>query len=136
MLDKTISNLNLNMSYNHLVERVRIQSVNSTQVMKITLKDTDPERARAIAADIVEKAPDTITQTVKAGSEQIISKAKANDDSSFPQQNEKYSTCWYSWCGPFSRHHSAEVLLNNKFMTDDDITNKLGLTVLAHNSSD
>ena len=53
MLDKTISNLNLNMSYNDLVERVRIESVNSTQVMKITVKDTDPERARAIAADIV-----------------------------------------------------------------------------------
>ena len=52
VLDKTISNLNLNMSYNDLVERVRIESVNSTQVMKITVKDTDPERARAIAADL------------------------------------------------------------------------------------
>ena len=40
VLDKTISNLNLNMSYNDLVERVRIESVNSTQVMKITVKDT------------------------------------------------------------------------------------------------
>jgi capsular polysaccharide biosynthesis protein len=32
VLDKTISNLNLNMSYSDLVERVRIESVNSTQV--------------------------------------------------------------------------------------------------------
>ena len=39
VLDKTISNLNLNMSYSDLVERVRIESVNSTQVMKITVKD-------------------------------------------------------------------------------------------------
>lgn len=35
VLDKTISNLNLNMSYSDLVERVRIESVNSTQVLAI-----------------------------------------------------------------------------------------------------
>ena len=86
VLDKTISNLNLNMSYNDLVERVRIESVNSTQVMKITVKDTDPERALAIAADIVQQAPEIIIQTVKAGSVEIISQAKAEPEPVSPSK--------------------------------------------------
>ena len=50
VLDKTISNLNLNMSYNDLVERVRIESVNSTQVMKITVSEAASSGERMPAA--------------------------------------------------------------------------------------
>ena len=97
VLDKTISDLNLNMSYNDLVERVRIESVNSTQVMKITVKDTDPERARAIAADIVEQAPEIIIQ------------GQSRDGACFSQQSQKHSTCWDAWFGHFSRHRNLAV---------------------------
>ena len=131
VLDKTISNLNLNMSYNDLVERVRIESVNSTQVMKITVKDTDPERARAIVADIVEQAPEIIIQTVKAGSVEIISQAKAEPEPVSPSKAK--NTVLAGMLGLVTSVGIVilRYLLNNKFMTDDDITNKLGLTVLG-----
>lgn len=131
VLDKTISNLSLNMSYNDLAKRVRIESVNSTQVMKITVKDTDPERARAIAADIVEQAPDIIIKTVKAGSVEIISQAKAEPEPVSPSKIKNTVLA-----GMFGFVISVGIVLlrylvNNKFMTDDDITNRLGLTVLG-----
>ena len=131
VLDKTISNLNLNMSYNDLVERVRIESVNSTQVMKITVKDTDPERARAIAADIVEQAPEIIIQTVKAGSVEIISKAKAETVPVSPSKAKNTVLAGMLGLVISVGIVILRYLLNNKFMTDDDITNKLGLTVLG-----
>lgn len=131
VLDKTISNLNLNMSYNDLVERVRIESVNSTQVMKITVKDTDPERARAIAADIVEQAPEIIIQTVKAGSVEIISQAKAEPEPVSPSKAKNTVLAGMLGLVISVGIVILRYLLNNKFMTDDDITNKLGLTVLG-----
>lgn len=131
VLDKTISNLNLNMSYNDLVERVRIESVNSTQVMKITVKDTDLERARAIAADIVEQAPEIIIQTVKAGSVEIISQAKAEPEPVSPSKAKNTVLAGMLGLVISVGIVILRYLLNNKFMTDDDITNKLGLTVLG-----
>lgn len=131
VLDKTISNLNLNMSYNDLVERVRIESVNSTQVMKITVKDTDPERARAIVADIVEQAPEIIIQTVKAGSVEIISQAKAETVPVSPSKAKNTVLAGMLGLVISVGIVILRYLLNNKFMTDDDITNKLGLTVLG-----
>lgn len=131
VLDKTISNLNLNMSYNDLVERVRIESVNSTQVMKITVKDTDPERARAIVADIVEQAPEIIIQTVKAGSVEIISQAKAEPEPVSPSKAKNTVLAGMLGLAISVGIVILRYLLNNKFMTDDDITNKLGLTVLG-----
>ena len=131
VLDKTISNLNLNMSYNDLVERVRIESVNSTQVMKITVKDTDPERARAIAADIGEHAPEIIIQTVKAGSVEIISQAKAEPEPVSPSKAKNTVLAGMLGLVISVGIVILRYLLNNKFMTDDDITNKLGLTVLG-----
>ena len=131
VLDKTISNLNLNMSYNDLVERVRIESVNSTQVMKITVKDTDSERARAIAADIVEQAPEIIIQTVKAGSVEIISQAKAEPEPVSPSKAKNTVLAGMLGLVISVGIVILRYLLNNKFMTDDDITNKLGLTVLG-----
>ena len=131
VLDKTISNLNLNMSYNDLVERVRIESVNSTQVMKITVKDTDPERARAIVADIVEQAPEIIIQTVKAGSVEIISQAKANEIPVSPSKMKNTALAGILGVVLSVGIIVLKFLLNNKFMTDEDITNKLGITVLG-----
>ena len=121
VLDKTISNLNLNMSYSDLVERVRIESVNSTQVMKITVKDTD----------IVEQAPEIIIQTVKAGSVEIISQAKAEPEPVSPSKAKNTVLAGMLGLVISVGIVILRYLLNNKFMTDDDITNKLGLTVLG-----
>ena len=99
--------------------------------MKITVKDTDPERARAIAADIVEQAPEIIIQTVKAGSVEIISKAKAEPVPVSPSKAKNTVLAGMLGLVISVGIVILRYLLNNKFMTDDDITNKLGLTVLG-----
>ena len=131
VLDKTISNLDLDMTYGQLVGKVRIESVNSTQVMKITVQDTDPERARAIVADIVAQAPEIIIKTVKAGSVEIISQAKANEAPVSPNVMKNTALACILGVVLSAGIIVLKFLLNNKFMTDEDITNKLGITVLG-----
>lgn len=131
VLEKTIADLGLNMTYQQLVKKVSIKSVNDTQVMKITVRDADPQLAQDITASIVEQAPEMIIQTVKAGSVEVISQAKAGQEPVSPSLKRNvaiagaigFLLCFAVF---FIRH-----LLNNKFMTESDITNKLGLTVLG-----
>ena len=131
VLDKTIEDLNLDMSYKSLLGKVTIESVNSTQVMKISAQDEDPELAQQIVASIVEQAPDIIIQTVKAGSVEVISQPKAGENPVSPRKMMNTAIAGMLGLvlglgGVFLRS-----MLNNKFMTDTDINKKLGLTVLG-----
>lgn len=131
VLDKTIEDLGLDMTYQQLVKKVSISSVNDTQVMRITVQDADPQLAQDIAASIVEQAPEIIIQTVKAGSVEVISQAKAEQNPVSPNLKKNVAISavigfFLCFAFFFARH-----LLNNKFMTENDITDKLGLTVLG-----
>ena len=129
--DKTIEDLGLNMDYESLLGKVTVESVNSTQVMKISAKDQDPELAQQIVASIVEQAPDIIIQTVKAGSVEVISQPKAGENPVSPRKMMNTAIA-----GMLGLVFGLGVvflrsMLNNKFMTDTDINKKLGLTVLG-----
>ena len=131
VLEKTIEDLGLDMSYGQLVSKVSIQAVNDTQVMKITVRDADPQLAEEITASIVEQAPEMIIQTVKAGSVEVISQAKAGQNPVSPSLKKNTAVAavlgfLLCFAVVLVRH-----LLNNKFMTESDITNRLGLTVLG-----
>ena len=131
VLDKTIDDLNLDMSYESLLGKVTVESVNSTQVMKISAKDKDPELAQQIVASIVEQAPDIIIQTVKAGSVEVISQPKAGENPVSPRKMMNTAIA-----GMLGLVFGLGVvflrsMLNNKFITDTDINKKLGLTVLG-----
>ncbi len=131
VLEKTIDQLDLDMTYSQLANKVSISAVDSTQVMRVSVQDADPELAREIVANIVEQAPEVIINTVKAGSVEIISEAKAGTAPVSP--NITRNTALAAMVGlvlavgvVFLRY-----MLNNKFRTDSDINNRLGLTVLG-----
>ena len=131
VLDKAIEDLGLDMDYEDLLGKVTVESVNSTQVMKISAQDEDPQLAQQIVASIVEQAPDIIIQTVKAGSVEAISQPKAGEN---PVSLRKMMNT--AIAGMLGLVLGLGVvflrsMLNNKFMTDTDINKKLGLTVLG-----
>lgn len=131
VLEKTIADLKLNMDYEDLVKKVSIEAVDSTQVMKISIQDTDPKTAKEIVASIVEQAPQIIIKTVKAGSVEIISQPKAATKPVSPRK--AVNTAIAGLLGGvisvgFVFLRSA---MNNKFVSDKDITKHLGLTVLG-----
>ena len=131
VLGKTIEDLGLNLKYEVLAEKVSIEAVDSTQIMKITVRDPNPELARNIVNSIVEQAPEIIISTVKAGSVEVISYPKAGE---IPVSTSKMkNTVLAGLVGGvlavgvvFLRN-----MFNNTFMTDDDVTKRLGVTVLG-----
>lgn len=131
VLDKTIEDLDLDMDYEDLLGKVTVESVNSTQVMKISAQDEDPQLAQQIVASLVEQAPDIIIQTVKAGSVEVISQPKAGENPVSPRKMMNTAIAGMLGLVLGLGVVFLRSMLNNKFMTDTDINKKLGLTVLG-----
>ena len=73
ILYQVIDELNLDISYEKLCEMVRVDSINSTQVMNIVVNDTDPERAKQIVEKIGDIAPEILVDAIEGGSCKIVS---------------------------------------------------------------
>ena len=131
VLDKTIADLGLDMDYEELLDKVTVESVNSTQVMKISVVDADPQLAQQIVASIVDQAPDIIIQTVKAGSVEVISQPKVGADPVSPKKARNTAIAGALGLMLGLGVVFLRTVLNNKFMNETDISKKLGLTVLG-----
>ncbi len=73
MLNEVIDELDLDMTYAELYDMVDVADVDSTQIMKITVTDTDAERAGEIAQTIADIVPDVLVEKVEAGSCKTVS---------------------------------------------------------------
>ena len=131
VLDKTIETLGLDLDYEELLEKVTVEAVNATQVMRISVRDADPVLAQNIVANIVEQAPEIIIQTVKAGSVEVITQAKAADEPVSPKKMANTAISGILGLVAALGVVFLRSVLNNRFMTDDDINKRLGLTVLG-----
>ena len=131
VLDKAIVDLGLTLDYEELLDKVTVESVNGTQVMKISVQDEDPVLAQSIVANIVEQAPEIIIQTVKAGRVEVISQAKPAEEPVSPTKVLNTAIAGILGLVLSLGFVLLRNVMNNKFMTDDDISKKLGLTVLG-----
>ena len=131
VLEKTIEDLELNYTYAQLVDKVSVSAVNDTQIMQITVTDANPDLAQQIVENIVLQAPEIIIKTVKAGSVEVISQPKAEH---IPVNNNLVrNTALAGFLGACVAAGIGfiRMLLNNKFMTGEDVTRRLGLPVLG-----
>lgn len=72
VLNPVIDKLKLNTNYNVLQQKITVSQINDTQVMRIAVRDPDPDKAFRIIKEIVNTAPDIIIDTVEAGSVKTI----------------------------------------------------------------
>ena len=133
VLQQVIDNLQLNMSYESLNSKISVSSVNSTQVMQITMTHTNPEFAQKVVAEIVEVAPPIITDKVEAGSVKVISASKISNNGKPVSPSLKKNALIGALAG------MVLVLLlvflkemtNNTFKNEDDIINTLNVPLIG-----
>lgn len=131
VLDQTIEDLNLPLSYDQLAAKVSITAVNDTQVMKITVQDADANLAKDIVSNIVEQAPEVIINTVKAGSVEVVSDASANPNPVSPSKSRNTALAGILGCVLVIGILFMKSLFNNRIMTESDISQKLALPILG-----
>ncbi len=131
MLEQVIDDLNLDMTYDELSNKISVSAVNSTQVMRITAKTDSANKSLAIVTDIVEKAPDMIIEAAKVGSVDTVDEPFTTGEPVAPSKRN------YTMIGALiGLILSAGILilreiLNNKIKTEDDVKNILDLQLLG-----
>ena len=133
VLQPVIDELNLNMSYEKLKSLITVSTVNSTQVITISMDHPDPEYAQKIIEEIVKIAPEIIKDKVEAGSVKVISESRiANNGAPVSPSTKKYALIG----GLIGLVLTLIVIFvreftNNTFKTEDDISRTLNIPLLG-----
>ena len=131
VLNDVIKKLDLDMTYNELSSMVDVSSVNSTQIMSITVTNEDAKLAGKIAETIADIAPEVIVDKVEAGSCKTVSDVEIGTDPIFPQTKTYTALAAVVGivivCAILVINH----LLRNYIVDDEDVQKKLGLPVLG-----
>jgi len=88
VLESVIRALELPYTEKQLGDMIKASAMNNTEAFEITVSNTDPVRAQKIANAITEIAPHEIIRVVKAGSVEVIDKAKLPQNPSSPSMGK------------------------------------------------
>ncbi|MDR2569104.1 MAG: hypothetical protein LBD23_02245 [Oscillospiraceae bacterium] len=131
LLDDIIRQLSLSDTISSLQRRISAEAVNNTQVMRITMRDRNPNTAKAVLDIIISRAEHLLITTVKAGSVEIVSPPRINNEPVSPRVN--LNTVIGAAVGMFIAVAFIFIrkALSNTFISDEDVVNQLGLPVIG-----
>ena len=131
VLDDVIKNLKLNDKYEDLVENVIVSPVKDTQIISISVQDTNPKKARDIANQIPSVFTKEAKRITKANDVQVIDKAILPKNPIKP--NKVMNVLIAFVLGTMIGLFIVFLLeyLDNKIKTTQDIEKHLGLSVIG-----
>lgn len=134
VLEQVLKNLKLDeagMTYRSLGARVRVANPDSSRLIKITVSDTDPKRAKQIADEMAEVSRAYIAQSMNQEAPNLIQKGyiAVSPDSPNVQKN----TMMGGLLGLILIMGLETILylLNDTIMTAEELERKTGMTMLA-----
>ena len=128
---KLIKNLRLDEDYEDLVKNVTVSPVKDTQIISISVQDTNPKKARDIANEIPKVFKNEAKRITKANDVQVIDKAILPKDAVKPNKimNIAIAAVLGLMLGLFIVF--LMEYLDNKLKTPQDIEKHLGLNVIG-----
>lgn len=129
--DNITSAKNMIDTYSQLADSITVGSVNSTQIMAITVTNENPGLAGKIAQTIAEVAPDVIVEKVEAGSCKAVSDVEIGTTPVYPQTKKTMLLCALAGMVAACALLVVSHLLHNYIVDDEDVQKKLDLPVLG-----
>ena len=131
VLEDVISNLKLDSEYEDLVEKITVSPVKDTQIISISVQDTNPKKARDIANEIPKVFEKEVKRITKANDIQVIDKAILPENPIKP--NKIMNVAIAAVLGMMIGLFIVFLLeyLDNKIKTPQDIEKHLGLSVIG-----
>ena len=131
VLENVIKNLNLEETYDQLSDKISVSTVSDTQIIKISVKDTNNANAAKIANEIPKVFTKEAIRIADANGVEVIDKAKIPIDPVAP--NKKMNIAIAGVLGIMVGVFSIFMIefLDNKMRNPQDIEKELGLTLLG-----
>lgn len=131
VLESVISNLKLDSEYEDLVEKITVSPVKDTQIISISVQDTNPKKARDIANEIPKVFEKEAKRITKANDIQVIDKAILPENPIKP--NKMMNVAIAAVLGMMIGLFVVFLIeyLDNKLKTPQDIEKHLGLSVIG-----
>ena len=131
VIDSVIDKLDLNMDYDEVSKMINVAPVKDTQIMSVTVQDTNAKRARDIANAIPNVFTKEVKRITKANSVEVIDKAIAPENPIKP--NKVMNIAIAAVLGIMIGLFIAFVLeyMDNKIKTPQDIEKHIGLPILG-----
>ena len=131
VLESVISNLKLDSEYEDLVEKITVSPVKDTQIISISVQDTNPKKARDIANEIPKVFEKEVKRITKANDIQVIDKAILPENPIKP--NKMMNVLIAAVLGMMIGLFVVFLIeyLDNKLKTPQDIEKHLGLSVIG-----
>ena len=131
VLEPVIKSLKLKTSYNQLKNRVTVTSVQNTEIIKVTVADSNPKEAKKIANEIAKVFSTEIQKIYNLNNVTVVDKAikaTAPYNVNYIKDNVIYLAIGLVLsCGIVF----IKFYFDTTIKTSEEIENKLGLTVLG-----
>jgi capsular polysaccharide biosynthesis protein len=131
VLDQVIENLDLKMSYKGLAGKVTISNPTDSRILEITVRDSDPNRAKLIADEIAEVSSGFIAEKMDQDPPSIIQYGYADGGKVSPSIRK--NTMMGALFGAVIAIAFVIIifLLNDTIVGQDDVEKKLGMNLLG-----
>ena len=131
VLEQVIKNQGLNMTYGQLKARIRISNPADTRILNMTVSDTDPVRAKAIADEVANASSDYIGDIMEMVPPKIIEQEWCRHPRHLPALRKNAAlgglACVAAACGVIT----LKVIMNDTIRSEEDVGKYLGMSVLA-----
>lgn len=131
VLDQVITNLGLDETYKSLEKKVSLENPSNSRILKITVRDTDPLVAKAIADEIAEVGANFISLKMDQDPPTIIQNGYADGDPVSPSTLKNTAVGGILGALLAMAIVVLSYLFNDTIMTAEDVEKKLGLNVLG-----
>ena len=131
VITSTISKLNLDMTYEELLESISVTNVDSTQIIKISVKNTSPVIAAKICNTIPEIFSTEAQRVVKASGVEVIDKATIPENPVKPNKTMNIAIAMVLGVMVSVFLILLKEALNTKVKEPKDIEDKLGIPVFG-----
>ncbi len=131
VLQNVVDKLQLPYTYKTLSKKVKIDNPQNTRIITIAVKDPDPQMAKTITDAIAETSSDFIGEIMEMVPPKIIETGEVPVLKSSPSNSRNALIGAFLGGAIVSVLVVIRMLLNDTIINTDDVSNYLGLSVLA-----
>ena len=131
VLQDVIAKQQLNVDYKRLKSNISIANPSNTRILKITVKDTDPARAKAVADCVAETAAEYIADIMEMIPPKIIETGEIPEKKSAPSNGKNAAMAALIGAVLVMGMLTVNMLLDDSIKDEEDVKKYLGLSVLA-----